>query len=535
MPPPATALADTTAFVADTYDQLTYYDLYGTDVILFVAASLATLGAYMYCQAMQARGAIADDWVNQRCNPKYIPFAGLITRPEGKSAFEYTGENFQYCVQNVLSGVTGVALQPLQYMLGGLTGAASGMAGSLNQTRNFMAVMRDNIQHFTEEVLSRVLNVVVPIQRIFIAFKDTLQKSQAVMTSGLYTMMGSYLTLQSLMGAILELIIKMLVALVAVIVGLWVIPVTWPAAASMSAVFLAIAIPMAIIVAFMTQVLHIKSSAIPKLRCFDEATPITLFARTKQAQAAPLISMPISKVCAGDVLANGDHVTAVVKVMADGLDMVQIGNVVVSGNHRVQLGGSGSSGGIWIQARRHPDAQLLPAYNKPFVYCINTTSKQVECDGRLWADWDDLRGDTLDAILQVAGQYADISLGIPVPTRLVHTYLDGGFSKGTQVQMQSALTGAVKKVAIHKVQIGERTASGALVYGLVQVSPAGMRRNLGRPVFQGTGAAADVTAAAATSSPLYHLLTTDGHFVLAANGEHVTDYNDLIDRWIGCA
>ena len=53
-------------------------------------------------------------------------------------------------------------------------------------------------------------------------------------------------------------------------------PFTWPAAASMTAVFLAIAIPLAIIIYFMTEVLHIKSSKIPKLRCFDRKTCIYL-------------------------------------------------------------------------------------------------------------------------------------------------------------------------------------------------------------------------------------------------------------------
>lgn len=544
---PTTSLADTAAFVADTYDQLSYYDLYGTDVLLFFFATLAALGAYTYCQVMQTRGAIADDWVNQRCNPKYIPFAGLITRPEGKTAFEYTGENFQYCVQNILTGVTGVALQPLQYMVGSLTGAATGMAGSLNQARNFTSVLRDNIQHFTEEVLSRVLNVVAPIQRIFIAFKDTLQKSQAVMTSGLYTMMGSYLALQSLMGAILELIIKMLVALVAVIVGLWIIPVTWPAAASMSAVFLAIAIPMAIIVAFMTQVLHIKSSAIPKLRCFDENTPISIFADTAAASSrSTLLSVPIRNVRAGDVLANGDHVTAVVKVMAEGLDMVQIGNVVVSGNHRVQLVGRSSrhASGIWIRARRHPHARPLPRYEKPFVYCINTTSKQIECDGRVWADWDDLQGDAFKKVLQVAGQYAETPFGMPVPPRLIHTYLDGGYEKNTLIQMQAQAQAqaadappqqttsspSTKEVPIQEVQMGERTSLGAMVYGLVQISPTNLRRNMGRPILSSSSPPSSPSSPS-SPAPLYHLLTTDGHFVLA-NGKHVADYNELIDRWI---
>jgi hypothetical protein len=45
-----------------------------------------------------------------------------------------------------------------------------------------------------------------------IALMDTFQKIQGTMTAGLYTMLGSYYTLQALMGAIIELIIKILVS-----------------------------------------------------------------------------------------------------------------------------------------------------------------------------------------------------------------------------------------------------------------------------------------------------------------------------------
>ena len=50
----------------------------------------------------------------------------------------------------------------------------------------------------------------IPIQKMFITLMDVMQKIQGVMTGGLYTMLGSYYTLQALMGAILEMIIKIL-------------------------------------------------------------------------------------------------------------------------------------------------------------------------------------------------------------------------------------------------------------------------------------------------------------------------------------
>ena len=148
---------------------------------------------------------------------------------------------------------------------------------------------------------------------------DVFQKIQGTMTSGLYTMLGTYYTLQALMGAILELIIKVLVSLVIVIIGLWISPFTWGVAASMSVVFLAIAIPLSIIIYFMTEVLHIKSSKIPKLRCFDECTLITLINGNK---------IYIKNIQVGDKLENGSYVTSKFKVTSSNMKIYILNNII---------------------------------------------------------------------------------------------------------------------------------------------------------------------------------------------------------------
>ena len=113
---------DTTLkFINNTYDKLSYFDMYGNSVFIFILITLFVFLVYSYCQIMQKKEAIADDWVNQRCKPQNIPFAGFITHPDGTTAFQYTNENFQYCVQNILTNITSYALEPFQYMISAIT------------------------------------------------------------------------------------------------------------------------------------------------------------------------------------------------------------------------------------------------------------------------------------------------------------------------------------------------------------------------------------------------------------------------------
>ena len=463
---------NTTNFINSTYDSLSYFDLYGNSVIIFILITLFVFLVYSYCKIMQTKEAIADDWLNQRCKPQNIPFAGFISKPDGQSAFQYTSDNFQYCVQNILTNITGYALQPFQYMIQSLTTIFAKMADSIQQIREIINRLRNNFRKFAEDVLSRILNIMIPIQKIFIALMDAFQKIQGVMTGGLYTMLGSYYTLQSLMGAILELIIKVLVTLVIIIVGLWVMPFTWPAAASMSAVFLAISIPLAIIIVFMTEVLHIKSSAIPKLRCFDRKTRIHLDDGTFKH---------IEEIKPNDRLWDGSSVTAKMQVTSEGLKMYNLNGIIVSESHIVNHNGN------WIPVRDHPLAIKIMRYNEPYLYCINTTSKVIILNNTIFTDWDEIYDDNLDFILR-------------------HTYneniaqlIDKGFKQDTLI----ALKNGEKK--LKDIKIGDYLSTGGIVYGTVELN----NTNLGN------------------KDKLYNLLVSNGLF----KAENVVqpDYNENID------
>lgn len=432
----------------------------------------------------KTKESIADDWVNQRCKPQNMLFAGLITHPEGTSAFQYTSDNFQYCVQNILTNITGYALQPFQFMISSLTKVFQEISEALQQSRELINKVRNSFKEFAQDVLSRILNIMIPIQKMFIALMDTFQKIQGTMTAGLYTMLGSYYTLQALMGAILELIIKILIALVIVIVGLWILPFTWPAAASMTIIFLAIAIPLAIIIYFMTEVLHIKSSGIPKLRCFDEYTLIPLQNGNK---------IHIKDINVGDKLANGSYVTAKVKVTSAQLKMYKLNNIFVSGSHLVKYNNK------WIRVEEHPNATNI-SYNKPFLYCLNTSNKIIELSGILFSDWDEIIDNKLKSLSLKNENIKNLEN--------IHEFLDDGFEENTEIKLNN------NKKQISKIEIGDILENGNIVYGLVEVEAGKLRKYTNRT----------------TSKKLYHLLTTDG--TLKINSMDVKDYNNIIDKFI---
>lgn len=433
-----TNIDNTFSFINKTYDDLSYFDLYGNSVIIFIFITLLVFTVFSYCKVMQTKEDIASDWGNQRCKPQNMAFAGLITKPEGTSAFQYTKDNFQFCVQNILTNIAGYSLQPFQYMISGITNLFLSMTNSIQQTRNVTNNIRNNFRIFGEDIFNRILNFIIPLQKMVISLKDIFQKIQGTMTGTLYTVLGTYYTLQALMGAILELIVKLLVTLVVIIVGLWVVPFTWPAAASMSAVFLGISVPLAIIVYFMSEVLHVKSSAIPKLRCFDKLTNIKLYDGNVKH---------IKDINVNDILFDGSYVTAKIKVTSQDLNMYNLNGVVVSESHIVKYLND------WIPVKQHPHSILIHNYNEPYLYCLNTSNKQIIINEHIFTDWDEVYGDNLDILLK---KYKS--------TENIHKNVDFGFDKNTPIRLQT------KTVRISNVNIGDTTASDGIVYGIVELA-----------------------------------------------------------------
>jgi hypothetical protein len=179
--------------------------------------------------------------------------------------------------------------------------------------------IRNMFQEISEEIMGRIMNIMIPIQQIIISFKDLLAKVQGIMTAGLFTLLGGYYTLQSLMGAIEQFIITILIALAALIAVFWIVPFTWGFAISNTIIFILIAIPLIIIMVFFMDVLHVHTSlSLPTLKCFDENTMINMNDGTKKK---------ISEIQIGDLLFQNNEVTGVIKVQTSGSTIYNLNNI----------------------------------------------------------------------------------------------------------------------------------------------------------------------------------------------------------------
>jgi hypothetical protein len=172
--------------------------------------------------------------------------------------------------------------------------------------------------------------------------------------------------------------------------------------------------------------------------------------------------MPIEEVEIGDILANGQVVTAIYSINADGQEMVKLGSVVVSANHYIRYNNE------WIRADKHPDAQHIGPWNggkiRPLI-CLDTDTHEIHIGDYVFSDYNELDSTdtpTMKAVQDILNNTKDT----PLPPREIRYSPSLSFEE--EIIMKNG-----DKVKICNIQLGDELSTGK-VYGIVKRIQEGM-------------------------------------------------------------
>lgn len=413
---------DTSGFekIDELYRKLGYFQRYGGTIILVIIISIIVIETFIFFQILNYEREIKDDWINQRCKPYIMPIAGFINKPDGQTIIDYTGNNFTYCIQEITKTISGKFFSPFNSITGMVTGIVTFLSQNVQSIRYMINQFRNSTSFITRSIMDRIANVVIPLQVFFITFRDFASKTNAVMIDASYLIVSVYYTLMALANKLNSLFL------------------------------LDIDIPS------------------PNV-CFDEDTIIKL-------QSKEHINLTneirIKDIQVGDVLHDGSIITAKLR-LENPYDTIysfeyeeDINNnndknykkktILVTGNHRVMYNNE------LIYVKEHPNVKEVNNYNKPYLYCMNTTSKRIVIGDYIFADWDDLSDKDIKNIVPLFQKdTTDLSY--------IHSMFDGGFHPETQVDVFT------KGDLIHKnikdIDIGDiiDLEKQTKVYGVVEI------------------------------------------------------------------
>ena len=181
--------------------------------------------------------------------------------------------------------------------------------------------------------------------------------------------------------------------------------------------------------------------------CFPPETLVDI-----EGYSAPI---PISKVKVGDTFKNGKRITATFQFFSDGQPMVEFPNgLQVSTNHYIK------SKGEWVQARDHPDARSIGAWNgglaRPLI-CLNTEDHLLPIGEYIFLDYDETESGDLETM------------------RWVEASVNNGKSLTKEEIEYSPSVSATTEIRMHEnklkpakaIQLGDMLLTGKVV-GIVQ-------------------------------------------------------------------
>jgi len=432
--------------VQTIYKKNGYLDKYGGSVIITGLLLFITWLILSYHIVMRKAAPIKADWVNQRCNPSVMPFAGIINGPPGQSKFAYAGQNFTNCVSNILKQILGDVMKPVYAVEHLITDAIAELHKVIQDIRKLFYTIRTTAQDMIERILNRILNSITPVILVTQKMKDLMLKSGGVLTETLMMVLGLWYTMKSAIGAFVELLIIAIIIMVAMIAVFWTDPFTWWMAIIATIVFVFLAVMCGIIAYWMNYILGMtQPNSAPPSSCFDEDTPIMTNKGVK----------PIKSIIPGEILADGSKITAAFKMTSDGEDIYEYENVIVSGSHKIM-----TPSGKCVSVSSHPHSRLLSGYNKPYLYCLSTTTKIITVNGVVFSDWDEVDNHDWHNIQNRAEAYLSSS----PKKEEIHTSLESGFSGETEVVLRDG-----SRKYIKEIRVGDYLKNGEKVLGIVRI------------------------------------------------------------------
>jgi hypothetical protein len=123
---------------------------------------------------------------------------------------------------------------------------------------------------------------------------------------------------------------------------------------------------------------------------------------------------------------------SLMKLDAKGQTKFNLNGTIVSSFHKVLYFGK------WIHVHEHPDREKILDYSEPFLYCLNTSSKEIKANGNLYLDWDELDEKDICEILNYIPNVENLEL--------IHEFFDGGFSSHTQIKLVDGTCKNIKDI-----------------------------------------------------------------------------------------
>lgn len=223
------------------YKNSGFFQKYGADIFSALLIIIFFLIIFFYFTSKNELKKIKYKWNIERCNPKYMPFAGYIMEPQDKSNFEYTMDNFFYCTDGLLNKIGLKHLNPIE-LLTSITDVLINTLGLvLATTFNILNNLSLNFNFAFGQLKDSTIAITNPFITLLTYIDGVFKKFQAFIYVLFYIFVGMVKFMYSLVQAAYDNLVKSLILLSILVISIFILfPISIP-------LLLAVLIPLSIL------------------------------------------------------------------------------------------------------------------------------------------------------------------------------------------------------------------------------------------------------------------------------------------------
>jgi len=376
------------------YDEAKYLDIYGGSyygtILLFIVFFF--LIGYLIVKINLI--PLQKEFPKNKCNPAYIPFAGIIAAPPDQTAMEFTASNFSMCINQVLEMIVHNYTKPVTTIINMLTAIFKTLMKAVAIIKKSVYRLKNILNEIMNLMVQRILSAIMPFLKIIIKLKDSMGKLGAIMGSTLMMIIGLYLGAKAWIGTLIAQAIILLVVVAAILMVIFIIPIFGPPIAAVGLVaWVIMATALGLIVGYITYILSLTKASVPAKPVFPPPPAIWpfCFAPDTYVNMNDGSVKKMSNIETGDVLENNNVVISVIQIKGDPENPFY---AIKSNKNNIEINVTGShkikdpKTGEFIFVKDFVDSYKT-IFWAPKMYCLITQSHEIPIGEFTFKDWED--------------------------------------------------------------------------------------------------------------------------------------------------
>ena len=202
------------------YKNRGYFDRYGGDVCISIALIIFTISITGYSNYQSVMSQVKTNWNQERCNPIYMPFAGIIMPEQDSSALETTVNNFSYCIKQDVSSVFSIAMMPFEFAIYLMIEFIDAVLSAILAFMAFIQWLKNQLGGIFAILYTKIIYFLIPLIEMIIHIRDMISKVNGIATAALYTAMNIYNTTVSGILNIMTILNNILLITIAILLAL---------------------------------------------------------------------------------------------------------------------------------------------------------------------------------------------------------------------------------------------------------------------------------------------------------------------------